>query len=122
VRFCEKSSIIEAEQFDVTSDTMPFQGRENPCELDGEHWFIRTSQGNVTLKHGDWVIREKDGTFWTENDAMFRFLFDRVDVGSEKAEKLAAAADIVLRWSFGAGFMGPGGLKVIPMILTGALM
>lgn len=77
-----KKVLIEAEQFDGSSELMKRYGIHEanvPAMVTDLNLYLPTKEGDMVIKQGDWITTGVDGEHWVIADDIFRRTYERVD-------------------------------------------
>lgn len=77
-----KKVLIEAEQFDGSSELMKRYGIHEanvPAMVTDLNLYLPTKEGDMVIKQGDWIATGVDGEHWVIADDIFRRTYERVD-------------------------------------------
>ena len=83
MKFRKKPVVIEAEQFLIADESLPFADK-GICQLGPDGWIIETLEGPLHISDGDWIIKGVQGEFYPCKPDIFKATYEIAEEGEMK--------------------------------------
>ena len=82
MKFRKKPIVIDAEQFLLDTNVLPFRDQHVCCfgsDSAPDRWYVLTLEGPLTISDGDWIIRGIAGEFYPCKPDIFAATYEPVE-------------------------------------------